>query len=172
MIIFASNPDIAQYFKKKTIIYNLSSLYSGYKDATCLITNMNIINNTGIPTNNYVETVDFDIQYANAIMQDPLMFTTFMDIIQCDYIGYNALILVYREYYRDTVMESLCKLIQQRYGCNAWIVESLDDIETLRESFYTPTGIMQLNNDLNRYYEYCKINVIPNPVIDPDCCVE
>ena len=173
MIIFTSKPDIVAFlpWNKPAMIYNMSSLYSGYKDATSLIT-VPIENYTGLPMQQYVETVDFDSQYANKILSDPLRFTVFMDIIQCDYIGYNAIVLVHREPYRDAFLESLLKFIQQRYGLNAWLIEDVEDIQSLKESQYNPMGIIQLEKDLERYYEFCRSNVILNPVIDINKSVE
>ena len=175
MIIFTSRPDLIQYLpqNKRAVVYNMSSLYSGYKDATALITTQ-AFQNTPYMQNfdQYVQTVDFDIQYAGRILSDPLAFTELLDIMQCDYSGMNAIILVQHDFYRDSVMESLLKLIQQRYGYNAWVIDDPEDIESIYEPHYTPMGIMQLNSDLEKYIDFCRNNVILNPVVDINLSVE
>ena len=172
MIIFLDKLELCQFIDQKpNIVFNLSSMYSGFKDATGLFTNMKIVNYTTIPMYEYVNTVEFDMQYYNAIFNNDTMFAIFMDIIYADYIGMNAICLVYREFYRDAVLESLMKIMQQRYGLNAWLIESVEDIECLKESHYNPNGIMTLQGDLERYFSLCKMGILENPVVDMRTCV-
>jgi len=172
MIVFLDKIELCQYIKQPFIIYNLSSMYSGFKDATCLLTNMKIVNYTQTPMYEYVQTPEFDMQYYTAIFNNPKMFATFMDFIYCDFIGMNAILLVYREFYRDAVMESILKIMQQRYGLNGWVVETPEDIECLKNTHYNPDGIMLLQQDIEKYTELCKINTIENPCIDINTCIE
>ena len=48
-------------------------------------------------------------------------------------------------------MESLIKLIQQRYGYNSWIVDSIEDIDSCKESTYTPEGLLTIEEDIKKY---------------------
>lgn len=156
MIIFTDNPSYIPYiqyqFSNRPVdIYNLSSLYSGYKDATDLLTKMAIINNSEMPMPEFVQSIQFDMQYASAIMNDPILFNKLMMILSAHFEGYIVVILVQRDPYRDAIMESLIKFIQQRYGYNCWIVEDIGDIECLKETPHNPFGLDRLNEDLYRY---------------------
>ena len=62
--------------------------------------------------------------------------------------------MVYREPYRDAVMESLIKLIQQMYAYNCWIIEALEDIDLLNDNGYDTIGLMNLFQDVQRYDQY------------------
>ena len=99
----------------------------------------------------FIQSVEFDIQYANALVSDPVLFGKLLLIISASYEGYVTILLVDRDAYRDAVMESIIKFIQQRYGYNCWIVEDPEDIECLKETPYTPTGLMMLNEDLLKF---------------------
>jgi hypothetical protein len=48
-------------------------------------------------------------------------------------------------------MESLIKLIQQRYGYNCWIVEDVDDIEVMTEQMLLPNGLLTLDGDIKQF---------------------
>ena len=154
MIVFVSNPDyipvIGYHFNRPVKVFNLSSLYSGYTDLTDLL-KVRTINNTGMPMPLYVESVDFDLQYASALFNDPNLFGKLMMILSATYEGSIVILLVQRDPYRDAIMESLIKLIQQRYGYNCWIIEEQEDIYCMRQGNFTPSGLTNLNNDLKRY---------------------
>lgn len=155
MIIFTDNPNylpIIQYeFNRPVIVYNLSSLYSGFIDATELLTGLSRINYTGMPMPLFVESIEFDIQYAASIMNNPTLFGKLMAILSNSYEGHIVVLLVQRDPYRDSIMESLIKLIQQRYGYNCWIVEDPEDISCIKEDEYSTIGLLTLNEDLKRY---------------------
>lgn len=155
MIIFTDNPQyvsiIQGRFNRPVVIYNLSSLYSGFIDATDLLTNLSSINYTGMPMPLFVESVEFDIQYMASIMNNPNLFGKLMMILSNSYEGHIVVLLVQRDPYRDSVMESLIKLIQQRYGYNCWIVEDPEDISCIKEDEYNPYGLLTLNEDLRKY---------------------
>ena len=160
MIVFISDINLIQPLERyayargsSTIVYNFTSLYSGFQGLTALTTNMYNVNTSGIPINVFIDTVDFDIAYANRILTDDQMFDALMHIVANSYQGYMVILLVYRDPYRDAIMESLIKFIQQRYGYNSWLIESIEDIECLKESYYTPMGIQYLDMDLKKHDE-------------------
>ena len=165
MIIFTDKPELIPYIQSNkhwsassipvsggnTYVYNFSSLYHGYEDATCFLTKAAPMNHTGKPMPEFVDSVDFDIQYATAIMNDPQMFGLFVKMMCQSFNGNLVILLVQRDNYRDLFMESLIKFIQQRYGYGCWIVESLEDIQSIGESIYKPNGLMVIADDINRY---------------------
>lgn len=155
MIVFIDNPGYIQQiqyqFNRPTVIYNLSSLYSGYIDLTDLCSKISPINNTGMSMPEFVQSIDFDIQYASALMNDPNMFCKLLMILSATYEGSIAIILVQRDPYRDAIMESIIKFIQQRYGHNSWIVEDPEDIFCIKENSFTPYGFMNLQQDIKKF---------------------
>ena len=156
MIAFMDNPEHANllYYKfpgRKPVILNLSSLYSGYINVTHLIAKISPINNTGLPMPEFVNSVEFDMQYASAVLNTPELFGSLINIMLRAYEGDLVCILVQRDPYRDAVMESLIKLIQQRYSYNCWIIEDPDDIEIMSEQMLLPNGLLTLDNDIKQY---------------------
>ena len=175
MIVFIDKPDLIPVIIRKTNsqceVFNFTSLYSGYRSLSALATSMHSVNNSALPTNLFVETVEFDMNYANAILNNPLMFQALMNIMVNSYQGKTVILLVHREPYRDALMESLIKFIQQRYGYNAWIVNDIDDISCIREVPFTPYGITTLDEDIKRYDDMYLHGAISENVLG-DACVE
>lgn len=158
MIIFMDNPKYAELIRYKfpgrePVILNFSSFYSGYINITHLIAKISPINNTGMPMPDFVNSYEFDMQYASAVMNDPELFGSLINIMLRAYEGYLVCILVQRDLYRDAVMESLIKLIQQRYGYNCWVIEDEDDIDIITEQMLLPNGLITLDSDIKQYNE-------------------
>lgn len=156
MIVFMDNPSYSNLLRYKfpgrdPVILNLSSLYSGYINITHLIAKISPINNTGLPMPEFVNSVEFDMQYASAVLNNTELFGSLINIMLRAYEGYLVCVLVQRDPYRDAVMESLIKLIQQRYGYNCWIIEDPDDIEIMSEQMLLPNGLLTLDNDIKQY---------------------
>lgn len=155
MIIFSPNPQLVEnisykFPNRKISIFNLSSCYSGYIDIT-MLAKLSCINETYMSMPAFVNSLEFDLQYASNIINLPHMFNDFMKVMSSAFEGDLVIILVYRDPYRDAIMESLIKLIQQRYGYNCWIIEDKDDIESIREEQFIPYGLINLENDLRKY---------------------
>lgn len=169
MIVFISDPGLIphiQYqFNRPIMVFNFTSLYSGYPSLSALSTNMYNMNSSGLPTNIYVDTVGFDIDYANAIFNNDSMFEAFMNIMINAYQGINVIILVQRDNYRDALMESLIKLIQQRYGYICWIVEDVNDILTIHEPTFNPYGIIAMDQDIANYENLYRMGRVSTKII-------
>ena len=67
------------------------------------------------------------------------------------YQGTNVIILISHDEFRDAIVESLVKMIQLRYGYNSWILNTIDDLEYIKESDFTPEGLLVLDNDIITY---------------------
>lgn len=166
MIVFTNNINILPHIKN-AVICNLSSLNSGYIDITKLITKASYANVSKIPINQYVDTVQFDIDYCNYLFNDCEMFYAFMRIMEFSYEGYSVIILVERDPYRDAIMESLIKLIQSRYGYNCWLCEDIEDALCLKESNFTPAGMVNIIQDIQRA-DLMTAQGIIQPIFDPN----
>lgn len=151
MIVFTSNISLIPYISNRYMIYNLSSYYSGYPSISSLITSIQIFNNTQLPPNEFLYSPQFDMAYYNAIFNNDSLFVDLMKIMINAYNGVDIIVLTAHDDYRDAVTESIIKLIQVRYGYNCWEVEDYDDLELLKESYFTPTGLLTLDQDSARY---------------------
>ena len=129
MVIFTSNINILPHINN-AVVYNLSSYYSGFDDITGLITKIHIFNTTQLPTNEFINSPQFDSIYANNILQSNELFYDFIKIM-INTLEFNVIILVSHDPYRDAITESIIKLIQVRYGYNCWEAEDVEDLECL-----------------------------------------
>lgn len=100
-------------------------------------------------------SMEFDTQYINLLLSDPNYFMQFMYIMNYLKNGYNVVLLIYNE---DTVFnaitETLVKFIQQRYGYNYQFLNDVEDFNQWDQSSFTAPGIIQFDQDYNRYEEY------------------
>lgn len=140
----------------RLVIINLSSLAEGFRRVYLV---------PSIPTM-YNNDKEFDISYANYIFSNDYVFMEFMKIIYPLYLGNNVFLLVSRnENTHDIITESLCKLIQQRYGYNYQILNNKDDINYYDDSDFSITGIQTLDQDRERMVQ---LAVRTNPQILED----
>lgn len=134
----------APFFEeKKATILNFSSMVERYDMLRLL------------PPDNLgaVNEYDFDIRYANLILGSEGYFMEFMRIIMPLYMGNDVYICILRTEnpWSEMIMESLLKLIQQRYGYNAARIDSFEDIVASDQSGFSPYGLINLDNDKDRY---------------------
>ena len=175
MIIFLDDPRLISIIQDKLgyniKVFNMSSLYSEITSENIyslarIIHPLNQANN--IPPIIYIDTLEFDINYANEILNNnPKMFEDLMKIMMNSHEGYIVIILVYRDAFRDSIMESLIKLIQQRYGYNSWIVNDIDDIDGITESTYSSIGLITLEEDIKRYRDMYSKGLVDSMILQP-----
>lgn len=140
----ASAADIK--FGGKGVMYNLSSMREGFISLQALI-----------PPNTIGRLTDreFDIAYANYIMSNDTLFCIFFQIIYNLYIGKDVFIIVSTEDWSENLLESLLKLIQQRYGYNAVLINTEADylyaVTSMNFSFAPGYGIFNLDQDKERF---------------------
>lgn len=134
---FRSLPDATEKF----VVLNLSSLIEGFPRVH-LVPSI---------TPTYNDDKQFDIAYANYIFSDDSNFMEFMKIIYPLYTGQDVFLLVSRnENTHDIITESLCKLIQQRYGYNYQLLNHLSDIDYYDDSNFSLYGLQVLDMDKER----------------------
>lgn len=104
--------------------------------------------------------LNFDINYANYILQNPLAFIEFMAYIIIPWKrGYNVYVMIdkWGNEGLDMLNESIIKFIQQRYGFEPYRVSCIEDtIEITTEVYYqehscTMVGLSNLDLDIYRY---------------------
>lgn len=134
-------------FAGEGLIYNLASMKEGFIRLPNLI-----------PPNKIGHFVDrdFDIAYANYIMSNDTVFCEFFQIIYNLYIGKDVFIMYSQnEDWAENILESLLKLIQQRYGYNAVRIDSDEDYIYARNNvlsdFDKSYGLYNLDIDKERF---------------------
>ena len=124
-----------------TKIYNFSSLREGFP-------RLNLMPPYSLGANS---EYDFDVKYMNYILQNDLIFMNFMTIILEIYNGNNVYLLVSEDDWSMMLIDSLMKLIQQRYGINGILVNTLEDYVYARDESFTDYGVINLDQDKERY---------------------
>ena len=101
----------------------------------------------------YLGNLNPSIEYIPESIFNDAAFIQFMSIIVPEYMNPDVLvqILIERSEYRDVIVESLMKLIQQRYGNNCYLIQTEEDFAyTERQSFSIP-GLFTLDKDISRW---------------------
>ena len=129
------------------IVFNITSMKEGYVRLPLLVPPNELGRFTGR---------DFDIAYMNYIMNNDLVFKQFFDIIYNLYIGVDVYLIIDESDWSINLIESLLKLIQQRYGYNANRINCIDDyLQAVNSKFisgFNPYfGLQNLDMDKERY---------------------
>ena len=140
-------PDVLSLtFSGTGMIFNLTSYKEGY-------TRLNLL----IPPNEIggFTDRDFDIAYAQYIMNNDIVFCQFFWIIYNLYIGNHVFIIANPMDWSENILESLLKLIQQRYGYNAIKIDSDEDYiyaaNYMTTGFAPGFGLYNLDQDKERF---------------------
>lgn len=117
---------------------------------------------------------DFDIAYMNYILgNDRVFYQFFGSIIMNLYLGFDVYLAISDEDWSINLVESLLKLIQQRYGYNALRINDVNDYNAAIESgnftsrFDIDYGLANLDLDKNRY-SLLEVDYNPNRFQAPD----
>lgn len=158
-----TNTVLSLKFSGQGVVYNLTSLKEGY-------TNLRLL----LPPNaiGKFTSRDFDIAYANYIMNNDAVFAEFFQIIYNLYIGLDVFIIYSDHSWSEDILESLLKLIQQRYGYNGVKIESDEDYIYASNNticdFAPGYGVYNLDQDKERFKYLIdnRLVYIPNIIWD------
>lgn len=126
----------------QTKVYNFSSLREGFP-------RLNLNPGSTLGAN---DEYDFDVKYMQFVLGNDIVFMNFMTIILDLYNGNNVYLLIDEdEYWSNMLVDSLLKLIQQRYGINGVKVNNMEDFQFAKEDYFTDYGIINLDQDKERY---------------------
>lgn len=155
-------------FTGKGVVFSLNSLREGFLRLPSLI-----------PPNALGRFIDrdFDIAYMQYILLNDSVFVEFFQIIYNLYIGNDVFILYNNEDWSENIMESLLKLIQQRYGYNAIMISSDEDYVYARNNtnnnFAPGYGIYNLDQDKERFtYLIESFRLAHNGAIPANLCID
>lgn len=144
--------DLLEYKGIKSVMqYNLSSYYNDIPLLNMLLPSPEFIPETVL--NGDCTTPEFDISYHGYIINNNEAFKQFMNIIVPVFTTPDILIhvLINESPFRDVITESLIKLIQQRYGYNAYIINDIDDFMYAEESTFSIPGLFTIDQDISRW---------------------
>lgn len=126
------------------VVYNISSYNENYERVNL------------IPPNSlgYNTEFEFDMNYANWIFYNNFAFIEFMKIISTLNNGYNVFLTISNEEWGINLIESLTKLIQERYGIVAVMINDIEDFFYAKDSDTSEgMGLFNMQQDLSRYSE-------------------
>jgi hypothetical protein len=140
------------------IVYNFTSFREGYIRTPLLVPPNEIGRSSGR---------EFDIAYANYLMGNDFVFKSFFDIVYTLYTGMDVYLIVDESDWSENLIESLLKLIQQRYGYNAVKINCFEDYLQANNSRYisefnTQYGLANLDMDKERYTYFIESERIRN----------
>jgi hypothetical protein len=125
-----------------TVVYNLTSLIEYYP-------RLNLLVPSGI---GYYDGYEFDVAYMNYIFGNNEVFTQFFQIVMNLYMGKDVYIITDDELWSENLVESLMKLIQQRYGYNCCRINSYEDYTNMKDGKFDPGwGLANLDADKERF---------------------
>lgn len=132
------------------VVLNLNSFIEGYE-------RLNLLPPFGLEYGDK----NFDIMYANYIIQNDAPFMELMKIIMPLYYGRDVFILSTSGSIYDFISESLQKFIQQRYSLISYTVNELSDWEYVEDTMFNIHGVYNLDIDKERFsYIYASNNKI------------
>ncbi len=162
MIIFTPIRDIPvellEYKGVRQVIkYNLSHYYAEMPTLNMLIPSIQSIPEDIL--NGDCSDASFDQSYHNFIFTNDQAFIQFMNIIVPAFTNPDCLVqvTVTDNDYANAITESLIKLIQQRYGYNAYIINDVDDFMYAEESDFSIPGLFVIDQDLMRFRMMCEL---------------
>lgn len=130
----------------KTIILNLASFREGFDTSLKHL----------LPPNEIGRLVgyDFDLVYANYLMEYQPAFLEMFNIVLHLYRGNDVYLLITDQDWTENLVESLFKFIQQRYGYNGIRINTFEDyiyFNSLTFSFNTDYGLLNFRMDRDRF---------------------
>ena len=109
------------------------------------------------PTNiGYLVDYEFDLAYYNYILfSNDYVFAEFFTIIRDLYLGKDVLLVFANDNWSENLAESILKIIQQRYGYNGVLINTLEDYllasSSMEFNFNREWGLINLDQDKNRF---------------------
>lgn len=144
--------DILQYKGVRQVVkYNLSHYYAEMPTLNLLVPSSQFIPEDIL--NGDCSNTDFDREYHNFIFNNDIAFAQFMSIIIPVFMNPDTLVhitIIFNEY-SNAFVESLIKLIQQRYGYNSYFINDIDDFIYTSDSEFSIPGLFMLDQDLARW---------------------
>lgn len=135
---------------RNVVKYNMSSLHAGLPTLFNLVPTFAEMANTPLYE---FDNPTFDMAYHKFILDNDASFNEFMSIMIPANLNPDCLVqvLIKQSDFRDTITESLLKLIQQRYGYNCYIINEVEDFVYAEESDFSIPGLFLFEQDRGRW---------------------
>lgn len=136
---------------RQVVKYNLSHYYAEMPMLNLLVPSSEFISEDILTGD--CATTDFDREYHNFILSNDAAFCQLMSIIVPVYMQPDTLVhiaILYNDY-TIAFVESLIKLIQQRYGYNSYFINDVEDFLYITEPEFSIPGLFVLDQDLARW---------------------
>lgn len=149
-----------QFLSKNSFIVNIDANVGGFY-------HLNLMPDIKQLGNMDPYSQEFDMWYTSQILNNETLFMNFMQIVSALRDGRDVVLLMYTgSDIINAMNEVLVKMIQVRYGYNYQVVDCADGIDYYDQSGFTTLGILQVDEDYNRYrsllakYNMININAI------------
>lgn len=144
MLIIGNKNCIPDNYKGNFAIYSLLADGTGYPSLD-ILPPATIVNYGG---------KEFDMMYIDWILNNDFVFFEFFSkIVYNLYLGLHVYIICERNDFYDPIVESILKIMQQRYGYNGAMINEPEDIDYLDQdiSFSGLIGVKNLDDDKERF---------------------
>lgn len=136
-----------QFLASDTIVYNLTSFREG-------LNRLNLL--PPLDKRLFVDDGrEFDILYAQWIFNNDAQFYDFFQIVYNLYLGKDVYLVMDESDWSENIVESILKLIQQRYGYNGTLITDMETYvyaqNNVMSSFDPTYGIYNLDQDKDRF---------------------
>lgn len=164
MIVFTPFKEIPQEFLEyrnigQVALFNLSSYFNDGFRLNALMPSVEYIPENILAGD--CSSPEFDTAYWNYIFNNAEPFCQLMDIVRPVYDAANTFIQILvnnTSQFSNEITESLCKLIQQRYGYNAAIANEFEDLWYIEESTFSIPGLFAFDQDIQRWISMMPID--------------
>ena len=146
-MLYYGNSYILNGVSKDTIVYNVTSYREDIKRLNLL---------PPIDKRMYKDSCrDFYLWYAEWILANDLPFFEFFKVVYDLYCGKDIFLVMDTEAdWSENIIESILKLIQQRYGYNAAYIDSIESYIYAANNFtssFSEFGLYNFDIDKDRY---------------------
>lgn len=141
MLLYGTS-SVLPFLSMDTVVYNFTGLVEQ-------IPTLQLLPPRELGANSEYE---FDVKYYQYVISNDIPFDSFMCIIMNLYEGRTVFLITLEGNWSQILIESLLKMIQQRYGINATKICSEEDIFYAEDSDFNPDfGLCNLDQDKERY---------------------
>lgn len=147
---------VLQKYGKPCFVYNIGSMFM--MDGIEVLKNLTPSTNRLVVSGMFLDDRQFDIEYANYLVNNDNAFFDMMKIMYNIYQGYDIFCIAdLKDEYTELLIESILKFIQQRYGFNGQMIGDVEDFDLTEDSTFTVHGIYNFDMDKERMVMMCPV---------------
>lgn len=139
---------------KPCLLYNIGSMMM--LNGVQMLSNLVPSSSNFSLSNMIIDERDFDIKYANYLLNDDRAFIDMMNIAYNLYLGNDVFCFADIDEYKENYLESILKFFQGRYGFNGQILGEVEDYEYTEDSTFSINGLFNIDIDKERFTSLCQ----------------